>query len=148
MKRMILAMSKSRSDLADYIEDHTFQVVVALAQLYLFPQGNRVHWRKEVWEKFSIMYTLKISKKLPSSQFILNHSWDYIRPRIGRAYRYAIDKEDQYEVREGANLTEFYIIVEDYLNWMSNEFSQFETLELSEVKAELDRLGLDEVMNL
>lgn len=142
MKRYIVGMSMKRRDLSDWIDNHTFQVIVALAQLYLFPNGNRVHWRKEVWEKFSRMYTLKNTGRLPSAQFILDNSWNKHKSRISRIMQYAADKEDQYQAADGATLDEFYQIAEDYFYWLADMFSQNDELLLSEVKHELDRLGL------
>jgi hypothetical protein len=136
-------MSLSRSDLGDYIDNHTWQVMVALAQLYLFPQGNRVHWRKEVWEKFSRMYTLKKSNKLPDAKFIFEHSWGRNKHEISNALRYAQDKEDQYEAQEHATVDEFYLIVQDYFLWLADQLSQNSALALIDVKDELDRLGLE-----
>lgn len=144
MKRLILGMSMNRSDLADWIDNHTWQVMVALAQLYLFPNGNRVHWRKEVWEKLSRVYPLKHSNKLPSAQFIFDSSWGRNKRLIGKAMQYALDKEDKYEPREHATVSEFYQICEDYLLWMSDRLAQDEVLVLSDVKQELDSLGLAE----
>lgn len=70
MKIAVLGMSKSRKDLGDWIEDHTWQTMVAIAQLYAFPNGNRVHWRKEVWEKFDRMHLFRHNSKLPDAKFI------------------------------------------------------------------------------
>lgn len=143
MKRYILGMSMKRTDLGDWIDNHTFQVMVALAQLYLFPHGNRVHWRKEVWEKFSRMYTLKHSSKLPKPEFILKNSWGRNKHNVTNALQYAIDKESDYEPAS-YNYDEFYQIVEDYFMWLASNLSQNETLRLADVKAELDSLGLQE----
>ena len=142
MKRCILGMSMKRGDLGDWIDNHTFQVIVALAQLYLFPEGNRIHWRKEVWEKFSRIYTLKRSNKLPSAQFILDNSWNKYKGRIDRILQYAEDKEDNYIPIKNATVDEFYQIAEDYFYWLADSFSRNQELLLSEVKEELDRLGL------
>jgi len=146
MKRLVYGMSKKRKDLAAWIDDHTFQTMVALAQLYLFPQGNRVHWRKEVWEKFSRMYPLRKTNKLPSAQFILDNSWGLNKQNVKNALQYAMDKEDQYDPKLHYTYDEFYQIVEDYFNWLSDQLSQKVALELQDVKSELDRLGLDEIM--
>jgi hypothetical protein len=147
MKKYIYAMSIKRRDLGDWIDNHTFQVMVALAQLYLFPSGNRVHWRKEVWEKFSRMYRLKHSNKLPSADFILQNSWVKNKHNVNNALNYAIDKEDQYTPRIGTNYDEFYQIVEDYFMWIASQLSSNDTLRLADVKEELDSLGLSENIN-
>ena len=146
MKRYIYAMSIKRSDLGDWIDNHTFQVMVALAQLYLFPSGNRIHWRKEVWEKFSRMYRLKHSNKLPDANFILQNSWGRNKHNVLNALNFAIDKEDSYTPRS-YNYEEFYQIVEDYFMWLASNLSINETLRLADVKQELDSLGLSENTN-
>lgn len=143
MKQYIMGMSMKRTDLGDWIDQHTFQVMVALAQLYLFPQGNRVHWRKEVWEKFSRMYTLKHSAKLPSADFILKYSWGRNKHNVENALQYALDKEDEY-IPGSYTFDEFYQIVEDYFLWLASNLSHSETLRLADVKSELDSLGLNE----
>ncbi len=143
MKQYIIGMSMRRTDLGDWIDHHTFQVMVALAQLYLFPQGDRIHWRKEVWEKFSRMYTLKPSAKLPSADFILKYSWGRNKHNVENALQYALDKEDEY-TPDSYTFDEFYQIVEDYFLWLASNLSHNETLRLADVKSELDSLGLDE----
>lgn len=146
MKRVIYGMSMKRKDLGDYIDNHTWQVMVALAQLYLFPHGNRTHWRKGVWEKFSRMYTLKKSNKLPDADFIFENSWGRNKQDIHNALQYAKDKEDQYTPQSHATIDEFWLIVEDYFLWLSDKLSTNSTLLLADVKEELDRLGLDEII--
>jgi len=147
MKQYIVGMAFRRSDLGDWIDNHTFQVMVALAQLYLFPSGNRIHWRKEVWEKFSRMYTLKKTNKLPDSDFILQNSWGRNKHNVLNALNYAIDKEDSYSPRI-YTYDEFYQIVEDYFIWLASKLSKNETVRLAEVKEELDSLGLDEIIEI
>lgn len=146
MKRYIYAMSMKRSDLADYLDNHTWQVMVALAQLYLFPNGNRIHWRKEVWEKLSRVYPLKRSNKLPSADFIVNSTWGRNKNEIGKALQYAEDKEDTYTVGDHKTVDEFYLIVEDYFLWLADHLASNGNVDLTSVKGELDRLGLDEVV--
>lgn len=145
MKKYIYAMSMNRGDLRDYIESHTRQVIIALAQLYLFPIGNRVHWRKEVWEKFNTIHTLKPLKKLPSAKFIFDNSYSLYLKRIPALLQYAIDKEEQYSPIDTMDYEEFRVIVYDYFIWLSDYFSQTADLAKSDVLEELDRLGLTEV---
>ena len=145
MKRIIYGMSMRRKDLADWIEDHTFQVMVALAQLYLFPTGNRVHWRKEVWEKLSVMYPLKSTHKFPSADFIFEKSWEANKRYINDAMQRALDKEESYDPLPGTTYDEFYQITKDYFLWLSSMLCNCKQIPLQEVKSELDRLGLDEI---
>jgi len=147
MKRLVYGMSMKRKELGDYIDNHTWQVIVALAQLYPFPHGNRVHWRKEVWEKFSKVYILNKSDKLPNADFIYSNSWGRNTGEIGNALQYAKDKESDYTPQEHATVDEFWFIVQDYFLWLSDKLSQNSTVTLAEVKDELDRLGLTEVVD-
>ena len=147
MKMYISAMSMYRGDLKDWIEDHTYQVIVALGQLYLFPTGNRVHWRKEVWEKFSRMHTLKPGRKLPSAQFILDNSYGIYKSKMLSILQYVIDKESDYTPISDIDDERFRLIVQDYFLWLANYLSQYDILHKVDVLSELDGLGLTEVID-
>lgn len=144
MKVYVSAMSMRRGDLQDYVEAHTRQVIIALAQLYLFPSGPRVHWRKGVWEKFNEMHTLKPMKKLPSAKFILDNSFEIYKNRLVDMLQYAIDKEEKYAPIGNVDDYEFRVLVHDYFIWLANMFSSQELIRKSDVYQELDRLGLTE----
>lgn len=144
MKVYIKAMSMSRGNLRDWIEDHTYQVIIALGQLYLFPDGNRTHWRKEVWEKFSRIHTLKPSRKLPSAKFILDNSYSLYQNKMASILQYVIDKESEYVPISSIDDERFRLIVEDYFLWLASYLSQTELLDKDDVLSELDRLGLTE----
>ena len=147
MFRTILGMSKSRSDLAAWIEDHTFQVIIAITQLYLFNFGNRVHWRKEVWEKFHEMHVFRHNSKLPEAKFILDNSWKINKQYIKDAVKFAIDKETEYTPRPAINLYELENILESYFMWLADELSKHRVITLTSVLKKLDSLGLAEEGN-
>ena len=144
MKRMIIGMSKSKADLGSWIEDHAWPVMVALAQLYVFPYGSRVHWRKEVWEKFDKMHLFWHNNKLPSAEFILANSWDVNKLFVKDAVQYAIDKEEDYSPRDDINIQELTSIMESYFVWIADILSKHPALVKNEVLAKLDELGLYE----
>lgn len=144
MKRMIVGMSKSRSDLGSWIEDHTWPVMVALAQLYLFPHGPRVHWRKEVWEKFDRMHLFKHNNKLPDAKFILCNSWEVNRKFVADSIQYAIDKEENYSPRNDIDVHELSTIMEAYFTWVASKLCNHVALQKDEVLSKLDELGLTE----
>ena len=49
MYRYIKAAAMKQKSLAAWIEERTSPTLLALAQLYLFPDNeNKLHWRKEV----------------------------------------------------------------------------------------------------
>lgn len=147
MKICIKAMSMNRGNLRAWIDDHTRQTIIALAQLYLFPHGNRVHWRKEVWEKFHEMHRLKPSNKLPSSKFILDNSFNLYQPTLMRLIQYALDKEENYIPIRNIQESEFMLMVEDYFLWLANYLSQTDTLNKQDVLDKLDEIGLTEEYN-
>lgn len=145
MKKYIYAMSMSRGDLRSWVSAHTRQVIIALAQLYLFPTGNRVHWRKEVWEKFSTIHRLKPTNKLPSAKFILDNSFNVYKNILPSLMQYAIDKEEDYSPISNIDEDDFRLLVEDYFLWLANMLSNADAVAKSDVLEELDRLGLTEV---
>lgn len=143
MKRMILGMSKSRTDLSSWIEDHAWPVMVALSQLYAFPTGPRVHWRKEVWEKFDRMHVFRHNNKLPDADFIFENSWGVNSRFVEDALQYAIDKESEtYEPRTDMNIDDLTRIMEDYFRWASLQLSNHPALKKNDVLDKLDDLGL------
>lgn len=146
MKRMIVGMSKSKSDLGSWIEDHTWPVMVALTQLYLFPYGPRVHWRKEVWEKFDRMHLFRHNNKLPDAEFILANSWNVNKPFVEDAIQYAIDKEEDYSPRDDINIYELSSIMQSYFEWVASILSEHVALQKDDVLTKLDDLGLTEKM--
>ena len=142
MKIVILGMSKSRKDLGEWIEDHTWQTMVAIAQLYAFPNGNRVHWRKEVWEKFDRMHLFRHNNKLPDAKFILDNSWNVNKQFVADALQYAIDKEEEYEPRADLDVSELTGIISKYFTWLAEVLSKHPAVQKSEVLNKLDELGL------
>lgn len=144
MKIYIYAMSMDRGDLRAWIESHTRQTIVALAQLYLFPTGPRVHWREEVWSKFSEIHRLKPKNKLPSAKLILDNSYQVYKNQLRNLLDHAIDKEIKYTPISNIDESEFQLIVYDYFLWLANEFSQKDYLIKADVLRKLDQLGLTE----
>ena len=144
MKIYIVGMSMARGNLRAWIEAHTRQTIIALAQLYLFPYGNRVHWRKEVWSKFSEMHRLKPSNKLPSAQFIFDNSYNVYINSLNDLLQYVIDKEHEYDPISGWNEDNFRIVVEDYFLWLSDMLSRKDWISMEDCYSRLDRLGLTE----
>lgn len=144
----ILAMATSRKEVGARIEDHTPQTIIALAQLYLFPNGNRVHWRKEVWEKFYSVDRFKGSNKLPDAQFILKNSWEVHKNNLDTYLKFAIGKEEDYKPRLDIDQNQFHNIVQEYFQWLANVLSTKGFVDTNSVRAELDELGLGEKLSV
>lgn len=140
--KLYIFTSKSRKDLGDWIEDHTFQVMVAISQLYAFPTGPRFHWRQEVWEKFDRMKLFRHNKKLPDAKFILENSWEVNKGFVDSALNYAIDKETDYIPKENLDISELTNIIEQYFIWLADELSKKPAVRLESVLKKLDELGL------
>lgn len=145
MKKYIYAMSSKRSELGAWIEDHTFPVMCAIAQLYLF-EGvqDRKHWRNEVWSKFNRMKLLKKRNKLPSSEFILENSWGANCKYVKSAVKWAVDHDKSLTPRSNVDVDELYDIMEIYFFWLSHKLSSDIYLDSDDVYAQLDKLGLSE----
>ena len=142
----ILGMSKSRRDLEAWIEDQTFPTMIALAQLYVFPNGARTHWRREVWEKFHMMHVFRHNKQLPSAEFILSSGWKVNKSdkQVRDVIRFVIGKEVDYVPRKNIDVRELTYIMERYFEWISWQLSKSRIVEPNEVYSELDVLGLTE----
>ena len=144
--QMILGMSKSRRDLEAWIEDQTLPTMIAIAQLYVFPNGARTHWRREVWEKFHTMHLLRHNKQLPSANFILKSGWEVNNrdKQLRDVVRFVIGKEDAYSPRKDIDINELTYLMEEYFEWLAWRLSKSQLIEPDEVYSELDRLGLRE----
>lgn len=143
MKRYIYAMSTSKSDLSAWIEDHTFPVMCALAQLYLFETAqDRNHWKKEVWSNFNQMKRLKSNNKLPSAKFIYQSSWEPNSDCVGDAVKWAINHDESLSPRDDIKLNELHTIMQEYFEWLSIKLSNSIYLDSGEVYNKLDELGL------
>jgi len=141
----IYGMAMKRHELGNWIEDHTFQVMVALAQLYLFPKvTTRSHWRMEVWEKFHEMHLLKKTNKLPNAMFIYDCSWGRNSQFVHNAKRTAINKEKSLKPCRSANEQDLADIMDDYFVWLSTMLAKNKYIEKELVFQELDNLGLTE----
>ena len=148
VRQNIWGMSDKRKDLGAWIEDHTKQVMIAITQLYLFPNGNRTHWRKEVWEKFYEMHRLKGSNKLPSAKFIFENSFKVHSRMIQNHVKFVISKEDQYDPIEDIDLNQLFQIEKDYFIWLSSKLSKEDFVSKTDVLDELDKLGLTEQLRI
>lgn len=146
MKVYIYAMGRERKELANWIDNHTFQVMVALAQLYLFHHGTRKHWRTEVWNKFPRIYPLS-NNKLPDWKFIMKNSWGKNYHKVQKALQFAKDKETDFTPQADESYDEFYQLVEDYFMWLSHTLSKVEILPQQLVLEQLDQMGLPEIVD-
>lgn len=142
MKR-IYGMSKNRKDLAAWIEDRTFPVMCAIAQLYLFPNvTTRAHWRIEVWEKLHEMKLFKHNNKLPDAEFIYANSWGIDEEYVSDAITWAISHENLLTPIAKIDKVELHDIMSDYFSWLSQQLSKHRAVHINDVAEKLDELGL------
>lgn len=144
----VVAMGKGRKELGSWIEDHTTQVMIALAQLYVFPHGNRVHWRKEVWEKFFEMKRFTSNNKLPDPEFIMKNSFRVHEKQIPNHVRFVKGKEEAYTPRKDIDLKQLHDIEEAYFSWLSDYLSREDFLPKEDVLNKLNELGLGEQLTI
>ena len=136
-------MSKFKSELAGWIEDHTFPVMCAIAQLYLFENCDvSSHWRQEVWASFKDMRLLRRQNKLPTSKFIFENSWKINEGFVNDAVTWAIDHENTLHCQKDVDVNQLYDIMERYFKWLSDQLSKHKTISSTAVYTKLDELGL------
>lgn len=139
----IYGMSYRRSDLAAWIEDHTFPAMICLAQLYMFPNSeNRRHWATELFATFHSMRVLRGTSRVPSSRFIFENSWGIDEKYFKDACNAAEDKELELDVREDFSYDAVRELMRSYFEWIASELSVHRAITLSDVFNELDVLGV------
>ena len=134
-----------KKDLEAAIDEKTWPTLLALAQLYLFPDNiNKMHWRKGVWANFHRVVPLKSKNKYPSTSFIFESSWIHNRRNLRKIIQEAIGKEDKFEADafRYQNWTMFEDLTFDYFEWLSKELSKNGIVEATDVYAKLAELGL------
>lgn len=141
----VKANAKRLSDIGDDLEGLTLPLLEGLAQLYLFPGTEyENHWRTEVWEKLSEVPKIKRSHKLPKKDYILKNTWyeynDKIKTIMNRAIAHEHDLDPDPARRR--NVSEFYGICEDYMNWIADKLSRDGIVDPEDVYKKLDDLGL------
>ena len=139
----IFELAQRRRDVAAWIEDKTFPVLVALAQLYLFPDIQYVnHWRQEVWSNFNRVKFLMGRNKVPSKEFILKSGWEVNKKYVKRYLDYTLGKEYQLEPIANMDSDVFYEIAESYFDWLAEKLSEESVVSPKEVYSKLEELGL------
>lgn len=136
-------MSTSKADLAASIESHTFPVMCAIAQLYLFPNTiYQNHWRQEVWSGLNTMDRLKGSNKLPSTEFIYKNSFEVNKNSVQDAIDWAIDHEQSLVPIDNIDVSHLTTVMDEYFQWLSEKLSYNRYLKSKDVYCKLDELNL------
>lgn len=145
MKRYIMCMSKSRSEIRDRLENVATQCMTHIAKIWLFPTSeSQKHWKREVWAFYNEIDRMKPTNKVPSAKFIFNSSWGLKNHLKEKAIQRAVDSEetlipDKYRLN---NLQILYDNMEKYFKWMSETLHNEELISLEAVMKEFGRLGM------
>ena len=143
MKKYIKAFASNRSDIAADIESKAFPIMIALAQLYIFPKNrNRNHWQGEIWAFLHTISNLNGSNKTPSTDFILDNTIRCNIKYVSSAADAAIDKEEDEIPREHIDIDKLTDMMRDYFSWLANELHEYRYVTKNAVYAKLDELGL------
>lgn len=149
MKRVILAMSYNKHDVAGWIENHAYPTMKVLAQLYLFPDAStKNHWRGEAWAAFHSMRTLKRMRtlkpkhKLPSAEFIYANSWIPNSQFADTAIKMMLEKENTLVPRVNHSVSIYSELADKYFWWISQMLSTVPEVSKAEVYNKLEELGL------
>lgn len=122
MKRYVYAMSKSRKDIGDDLEQGCDMLILHLIKLRMYPDVEDCHhWRKEVAEKLHRVDSFKGSHKLPSAEFILHNTIDVHLPRLSKYIHVAEVDYDCSTSTFDPNILKNDII--DYFTWLANELA-------------------------
>lgn len=138
--KIIYAMSKSQKDIAADIEEGCDELIEHLIKLWFFPDSqDRHHWRREVAEKLHRISSFKGSHKLPSKQFILEHS---IKVHNQYMLQYIKDIKRYYGKSENSAST---VVMEHqirkYFDWIAGELSRRPHVPFPEIYETLEVLG-------
>ena len=145
MYKYIKAQAYSKAEIRDKIEDKTFPIMEAIAQLYLFPDEQEVsHWKREVWANLFKMYKLKGKHKLPTAEFIYQSTWVEYKDSFETAVEAAQEHEYNYvpNIDRLNSLATLYSIMDEYFQWLSSKLSVNNDVKPSEVYEKLLELGL------
>ena len=141
-KRPIYASAMRRGDLAMWIEDRIHPVMLALSQLYVFPNSEyRNHWITEVWANFHDVKLLKHGK-LPSADFILRSGWLVNKPYAKKYIQIVIHKESSLVPRSDTSFDNLIQLMDNYFSWLADILSKDRLVDRYEVETELSKLGV------
>lgn len=142
-------VSLDRQYLTQALSGISGNLIENLIKLYLFKDSdNANHWRREVWNALHMVPSLKKSEKYNGTVHDIVTKDVIIRDIIG-AYDDMTTELANLMIEEYPDLTPFRtdydelsVIVNTYLDWISDVLSTKGVVTSSEVYAKLDELGL------
>lgn len=140
----IFGMSRKRSQVAMDLEDITLQLTSHLIKLYMYPTSEDTsHWRQEIYNFLHNVPKLKMTKKFPSKQFILDNTININKEMIKIWYKIIDDDySDNNNIYEYFDFNQMKNIILNYYDWLADNLSQQGIVSRKSVYNELERLGL------
>lgn len=146
MKIYIKAQSEKKKDIASRLDNQTYECMIAIAQLYLFPNYSKYHhhWAQEVWNHFQNISKVKKTNKYPTANFILNNTWYLNNNKVQTALDAAVYHESHlnYDADRYDDIDTAKDIMFAYFIWMSERLSHEGTITFREVQNELEYLNI------
>ena len=140
MKTYIFAMSKSKSDIWNDLDNHAFQLIEHLLKCYYFHSyGNYDHWKDECFSFIHNISKLKLINKYPKKEFILdgllsNYQDDIDALAQDQIYRYS----KRYTKDEMPECVDSYIL--DYMDWLADSLHSCGRVSAVAVNHKIDEL--------
>lgn len=137
----VSAMSKSKKELANAIEDRSDMIFIHICKLLLYPHSTYCdHWKHEIYGFMPRMKKLKKTNKLPSKEFISNIMLNNLDGMVSQFMAEAIADEDDYDYDTSVSDKVVQEVCEKYAIWLSEKLSTTGFVTNTEVKAELSEL--------
>ena len=137
----VSAMSKSKKELANAIEDRSDMIFIHICKLLLYQHSAYCdHWMHEIYGFMPRMKRLKKTNKLPSKEFISSIMLDNLDGMVSQFMAEAVADEDDYDYDESVSDKVVHEVCEKYTIWLSEKLSTTGFVTNTEVKAKLSEL--------
>jgi hypothetical protein len=137
----VSAMSKSKKEIANAIEDRSDLIFINICKLLLYQHSAYCdHWKHEIYGFMPRMKKLKKTNKLPSKEFISSIMLDNLDGTVFQYVAEAIADEDDYNYDDSISDKVVQEVCEKYAIWLSEKLSTTGFVTHAEVKAKLSEL--------
>ena len=137
----VSAMSKSKKELADAIEDRSDMIFIHICKLLLYQHSAYCdHWKREIYGFLPRMKRFKKTNKLPSKEFISSIMLDNLDGMVFQFMAEAIADEDDYNYDDSVSAEVVQEVCKKYTIWLSDKLSTVGFVTNAEVKAKLSEL--------
>ena len=137
----VSALSNSKKELANAIEDRSDMIFIHICKLLLYQHSAYCdHWMHEIYGFMPRMKKLKKTNKLPSREFISNIMLENLDGMVFQFMAEAIADEDDYDYDESVSAEVVQEVCRKYVTWLSEKLSTTGFVTNAEVKAKLSEL--------